>query len=108
MHRRRPALLPRSAMTKSSVRSRKTAPAKSASNDRQGLAPPREERDDDTARTEEAAPTMLPADAADYIAQMTAELARIARTAKLDPLAYFLEMARIEATTCLRWLQGGH
>jgi hypothetical protein len=38
---------------------------------------------------------MLPAGAADYIA------------AKLDPLAYFLEMARIEATTCLRRLQGG-
>ena len=50
---------------------------------------------------------MGPADAADYIAQMAGELARIARTAKLDPLAYFLEMARIEATTCLRRLQSG-
>ena len=45
---------------------------------------------------------MHAADAADYIAQMTAELARIARTARLDTLAYFLEMARIEATTCAR------
>ncbi len=49
---------------------------------------------------------MQAADAADYIAQMAAELARIARTAKLDPLAYFLEMARIEAKTCLRRLEG--
>ena len=49
---------------------------------------------------------MGPADAADYIAQMAAELAQIARTAKLDALAYFLEMARIEANTCLRRLEG--
>ena len=48
---------------------------------------------------------MLPADAADYITHMTAELAHIARTAKLDSLAYFLEMARIEAATCLRRIE---
>lgn len=56
--------------------------------------------------TKEAQPTMTEADAADYIAQMAAELARIARSARLEPLAYFLEMARIEASTTLRRLQG--
>jgi len=93
-------------MTNPSVRPRKAALLKSEDDDRQGLDHPLDERDDDAARTEDAALTILPADAADYIAQMTAELARMARTAKLDPLAYFLEMARIEATTCLRRFQG--
>jgi len=37
------------------------------------------------------------ADASDYIAQMTAELAIMAKSAQLDLLAYFLEMAQIEA-----------
>ena len=34
-----------------------------------------------------------------YIAQMAGELAAMARATKLELLAYFLEMARIEATT---------
>lgn len=34
-----------------------------------------------------------------YIAQMSGELAAMARATKLELLAYFLEMARIEATT---------
>lgn len=38
-----------------------------------------------------------PSEAAEYIAQMTAELAFIARGARLDLLAYLLEMARTEA-----------
>jgi hypothetical protein len=33
-----------------------------------------------------------------YLSQMTGELAAMARSARLDLLAYFLEMARIEAT----------
>ena len=38
-------------------------------------------------------------DMARYIAQMSGELAAMARATKLELLAYFLEMARIEATT---------
>ena len=34
-----------------------------------------------------------------YIAQMAGELAAMARATRLELLAYFLEMARIEATT---------
>ena len=34
-----------------------------------------------------------------YIAQMAGEMAGMARSAKLDVLAYFLEMAKIEANT---------
>lgn len=36
-------------------------------------------------------------EAARYIGQMTGEMALLARGARLDTLAYFLEMARIEA-----------
>ena len=36
-------------------------------------------------------------DVAIYLAQITAELATLARGAQFDLLAYFLEMARIEA-----------
>lgn len=38
-------------------------------------------------------------EAARYICQMTGEMALLARGARLDTLAYFLEMARIEAQT---------
>lgn len=41
-------------------------------------------------------------DAADYIQQLTVELASLARNAQLDLLAYFLDMARIEAETQVR------
>ncbi len=40
--------------------------------------------------------------AADYIAQMTAELAEIAAAARLDLLSYFLKMAQMEAEGVLR------
>ena len=40
-----------------------------------------------------------PSEAAQYIARMTRELATIARASKLEILAYFLDMARIEATS---------
>jgi len=36
---------------------------------------------------------------ATYIAQMTGQMAAMARGEKLDLLAYFLDMARIEAAT---------
>ncbi len=85
---------------------RKAVPPKSGGDDRDRLDDLLSEQDQFAAQTSEAEPTMQAADAADYIAQMAAELARIARTAKLDPLAYFLEMARIEAKTCLRRLEG--
>jgi hypothetical protein len=34
----------------------------------------------------------------EYVSQMVGEMAAMARSARLDLLAYFLEMARIEAT----------
>ncbi len=37
------------------------------------------------------------ADVLHYITQMTAELSSLARSARLDILAYFLDMARVEA-----------
>lgn len=42
------------------------------------------------------------ADAARYIAELSAELARIAADAHLDLLAHFLSMARLEAETAAR------
>jgi hypothetical protein len=39
---------------------------------------------------------------AEYVAQMTAELAGLSSNARLDMLTYFLNMARIEAEACLR------
>ncbi len=39
-----------------------------------------------------------PAEAARYIAEFSAELSTIARHARLDLLAYLLDMARLEAT----------
>jgi hypothetical protein len=40
---------------------------------------------------------MAAAEAAQYIAEFSAELAYLARQANLDLLAYMLEMARLEA-----------
>ncbi len=39
---------------------------------------------------------------AQYIAQMTAELAAMAQTAQLEMLTYFLKMAQLEAEAFLR------
>ena len=39
------------------------------------------------------------AELAGYVAQMTGQMAAMARGEKLDLLAYFLDMARIEAAT---------
>ena len=41
-------------------------------------------------------------DTATYIAELTAELADLARTARLDFLAYLLEVAKLEAATSAR------
>jgi hypothetical protein len=48
----------------------------------------------------------LALESARYIAQMAAELASMARGAHLELLAYFLEMARMEATSSVRKLEG--
>ena len=45
-------------------------------------------------------------ESAKYIAQMSAELAGIARASNLDLLAYFLDMARVEANSSIRKLEG--
>lgn len=37
-----------------------------------------------------------------HVAQMTGEMASMARARGLDLLAYFLEMAKVEAQTCIR------
>lgn len=42
---------------------------------------------------------MTPLEAASFIESMSAELRAMARGAKLDALAYFLEMVRLEAST---------
>lgn len=38
-----------------------------------------------------------PCDTADYIAELTEELAELARSGQLDMLAYLLDMAKLEA-----------
>jgi hypothetical protein len=46
------------------------------------------------------------ADAADYIAAMTANLAKMARNHNLDALGYILDMARLEAENATRHMNG--
>jgi hypothetical protein len=75
----------------SSSRRRKTAPSGSASGESEGLA---------------SIPEIAPLDAARYVGEMTAELARFARRHDLSTLAYFLEMAHIEASDQARRLGG--
>jgi hypothetical protein len=53
--------------------------------------------DETKAPSPAAADDRLRAEVAVYIAQMAAEMAGMARSARLDLLAYFLDMARIEA-----------
>lgn len=43
-------------------------------------------------------------DVAEYIADLTAQLARLARSKDLELIAYLLEMARLEAATTARRL----
>ena len=44
-------------------------------------------------------PQNNPADIADYIADLSKEMALMARAARMDTLAYILEIASIEAKT---------
>ena len=46
------------------------------------------------------APPPAPAEVAEYVAQMSSELAVLARRARFEMLAYLLEMVRIEAEHC--------
>ncbi|MFO1148883.1 MAG: hypothetical protein U1E62_10965 [Alsobacter sp.] len=55
-----------------------------------------------SAADEALAATRNIAETAHYVAQLSGELAGMARTAKLDVLAYFLEMAKVEAETARR------
>ena len=89
-------------MTKASPQSGKAAPEpehEQARRDRIGTPP--------KPLAEAPAPTdpMLALQAAQYIAQMSAELAVMARSANLDLLAYFLDMARVEATSSVHKLE---
>ena len=47
---------------------------------------------------------MSPVETAQYVAEFSAELSYLARTANLDLLAYLLDMARLEA---IRTVQSG-
>ncbi|HVL72667.1 MAG TPA: hypothetical protein VM434_12395 [Beijerinckiaceae bacterium] len=51
----------------------------------------------DEQATNGAGPAFPPGDAAEYIAQMSGELAALARSANLELVAYLLAMARTEA-----------
>jgi hypothetical protein len=61
---------------------------------RPGAADPREPACRDTGRGVD----WVPGEAAHYIADLTAELAAIARGVKLDLVAYLLDVARLEAS----------
>lgn len=50
-------------------------------------------------RSDEPLDPVVKEEIARYVAQMSGEMAAMARSAKLDVLAYFLEMAKIEANT---------
>jgi hypothetical protein len=92
-------------MTKGSPRSHKIAPAGPGelghTHNRLG-SPSSARLPEPPAPADEA----LALESAQYIAQMSAELASIARASNLDLLAYFLEMARVEATSSVRKLEG--
>ena len=46
------------------------------------------------------------AEAASYIAEMTASLAKMARNHDLEALGYILDMARLEAENAIRHVRG--
>jgi hypothetical protein len=69
-----------------------------------GHCNPRIEPDDGTGTA--AADTGTPAEAAVYVADLTAELALIARSHGLDALGYILEMATLEARNVGRFSNG--
>ena len=92
-------------MTKGSPRPRKPAPAGQGplgeTPDRLGALPLSR-----LPGIPEPADEAMALESAKYIAQMSAELASIARASHLDLLAYFLEMARVEANSSIRKLEG--
>ncbi len=90
-------------MTKGSPRPGKIAPAAPADESRGNRlgTPPGRLPD-----APEPADPALALESAQYIAQMSAELAVMARNVNLDLLAYFLDMARMEATSSMRKLEG--
>lgn len=88
-------------MAKGSPRSDKIAPSEPGGG-RQRLGTPPGSL---SGLTEPADP-VLAAQSAQYIAQMSGELADMARKVNLDLLAYFLDMARVEATSSIRKLEG--
>jgi hypothetical protein len=49
-----------------------------------------------------ATPVRNASETAHYVAQLSGELATMARSARLDVLAYFLEMAKLEAESARR------
>jgi hypothetical protein len=59
-------------------------------------------RQEDTGPGPQGAPG--PRDTAAYVAELTAELSKLASGAGLDVLAYLLDMARLEATKSVRGL----
>jgi hypothetical protein len=88
-------------MAKDSPPSRKLASAKQDS-----VAEAPKPRASSASRQHEAPEDKLHAlESAQYIAQMSAELAAIARASNLELLAYFLEMARVEASSSVRKLE---
>ena len=89
-------------MTKGSSRPQIIAPAGQATTPRRLGTPPVSPLPD----LPEPADGALALESAQYIAQMSAELAAIARGSNLDLLAYFLDMARLEATNSIRKLEG--
>ena len=89
-------------MTKGSPRSGKIAPAGLRGGEPRRLGTP----PGPLPPSPEPANPSLALESAQYIAQMSAELAAMARNANLDLLAYFLDMARVEATSSARKLEG--
>ncbi len=87
-------------MTKGSPRSGKIAPAA------QGQQPEGPTRPSPSRLPEPEPDRTLTLESAQYIAQMSAELAAMARNVNLDLLAYFLDMARVEATSSMHKLEG--
>lgn len=65
-----------------------------------GASPQDADEEQAPAREPEAAPSN-PADVAEYVAEYTKGLARLARSSKLDVLAYLLDVAHLEARTVL-------
>ena len=88
-------------MTKGSPRSGKIAPL-----DQEGGRPRLGPAPGSLSGLPDAADPALAIESARYIAQMSGELAAMAKSANLDLLAYFLDMARVEATSSIRKLEG--